>query len=933
MAGRIIDDDVALVRETARIDDVVREHVALKSAGGGSLKGLCPFHDEKSPSFHVTPSKGYWYCLAGETGVLTLDGVIPIRELAGKTAKVLRSDATWVDAPFYSFGVQPLMKLTLSRNGKVKEVFATAEHRWFVRAGKGQYRRKERITSELKPGDRLFGAFPRPRLLPGRGKSRPSPNGVARGFVFGDGYRQARGSVAQFCGAKDEALVPYFEGCTFIEAGPGVKKAFNLPAYFKDEFPPLDEAPGYLYGWLAGYFAADGCVSEDGSATLHSASKKNLEFVRDLCTRLGIGTYGIGSQMRVGYGTEHQEMFVVRFMTEDLPEDFFLIPAHRDRYLTVSVKKSYERRGWVVKSVEPTDRVEEVFCAVVPGTHDFTLEDNILTGNCFGCSEGGDVIGFVQKADHLSFAEAVEKLAAKYNISLRYEQGSSVPGKQSGVKTRLLEAHKAAAEFYAAQLATPAAEVGRAFLTGRGFDREAAAHFGVGFAPPGWDALTTHLRGRGFTDAELIQGGLAVEGRRGAYDRFRGRLVWPIRDGAGDVVGFGARKLLDDDDGPKYLNTPETPIYKKSQVLYGLDLARRDIAKNRQAVVVEGYTDVMACHLAGVTTAVATCGTAFGDEHARVLRRLLLDGDVLSGEVVFTFDSDAAGRKAAIRAFEQDQQFVTRTFVAIAPDGLDPCDLRMQQGDDAVRAMVSNRTPLFEFAIKAELADHDLNTAEGRVAALRAAAPLISRIKDDALRPEYVRLLAGWVGVDEARVREVMRATVRPSGRTAPPPPVRPAARRGAPDPVVQVERDSLKILLQEPDLVGDWFDPIEPQAFTHPTARAVFEAIAATGGPTPGTSGQAWVESVLDNASDDSVRSTVLGLAVEPLATDTPDTRYAQALIARLLELDAERRVDEIKGRLQRTEPTAPEHQALFAELLALEEERRSLHAMAVGE
>ena len=549
---------------------------------------------------------------------------------------------------------------------------------------------------------------------------------------------------------------------------------------------------------------------------------------------------------------------------------------------------------------------------------------------CFGCGEGGDVIGFVQKADHLSFAEAVEKLAGKYGIGLRYEQAGAVPGKQSGIKTRLLEAHKVAAEFYASQLGTPAAEVGRAFLTGRGFDRDAASHFGVGFAPTGWDSLTSHLRGRGFTDTELVTGGLAVEGRRGAYDRFRGRLVWPIRDGAGDVVGFGARKLLDDDEGPKYLNSPETPIYKKNQVLYGLDLARRDIAKNRQAVIVEGYTDVMACHLAGVTTAVATCGTAFGDEHARSLRRLLLDGDVLSGEVVFTFDSDAAGRKAAIRAFDQDQQFVTRTFVAVAPDGLDPCDLRLQQGDAAVRAMVEQRTPLFEFAIKSELADHDLNTAEGRVAALRAAAPLIARIKDNALRPEYVRLLAGWIGVDEARVREVMRSTAAASARTAQPP--RPPSRTAGLDPVAQVERDALKVILQTPELVGEWFDVIEPAAFTHPAARSVFDAICATGGPTGTGSERAWLDEVLANAGDDSVRSQVLALAVEPLATTHPDARYVEALLSRLLELDAERRVDEIKGRLQRTEADSAEHQALFADLLALEAHRRELREIAVG-
>ena len=166
-----------------------------------------------------------------------------------------------------------------------------------------------------------------------------------------------------------------------------------------------------------------------------------------------------------------------------------------------------------------------------------------------------------------------------------------------------------------------------------------------------------------------------------------------------DVVGFGARKLFDDDDGPKYLNTPETPLYKKSHVLYGVDLARRDIAKKQQAVIVEGYTDVMACHLAGITTAVATCGTAFGGDHIKVLRRLLLDSDQFTGEVIFTFDGDAAGRKAALRAFDDDQKFVARTFVAVQPDGLDPCDLRQQRGDDALVQLIAHKSPMFEFEI------------------------------------------------------------------------------------------------------------------------------------------------------------------------------------------------------------------------------------------
>ncbi len=393
---------------------------------------------------------------------------------------------------------------------------------------------------------------------------------------------------------------------------------------------------------------------------------------------------------------------------------------------------------------------------------------------CFGCQEGGDVISFVQKLDHLTFAESVEKLAGRTGVTLRYAEGGAGVNRQQGQRTRLVDANKAAAEFFVERLTSPEAQVGRVFLTERGFDAATAADFGIGFAPKSWDALTGHLRQRGFTDAELMAAGLVSQGNRGIYDRFRGRLVWPIRDLAGDVVGFGARRLLDDDDGPKYLNTPETPLYKKSQVLYGIDRARREISKQQQVVVVEGYTDVMACHLAGVTTAVATCGTAFGSEHIKVLRRLLMDDDKMKGEVVFTFDGDEAGRRAALKAFDDDQRFVSQTFVAVEPHGLDPCDLRQQHGDTSVRDLVERRVPLFEFAIRSTLAGYNLETAEGRVAALRDAAPIVARIKDPALRPEYVRRLAGWLGID---VQTVSRAVGGGRGPQSAP------AASGRPDP------------------------------------------------------------------------------------------------------------------------------------------------------
>ncbi|MCA1274595.1 DNA primase, partial [Streptomyces sp. 7G] len=365
--------------------------------------------------------------------------------------------------------------------------------------------------------------------------------------------------------------------------------------------------------------------------------------------------------------------------------------------------------------------------------------------HCFGCQEGGDTIAFVMKIDHLSFSETVERLAAKAGITLRYEEGGYNPSHQRGERIRLIEAHQAAAEFYVRALESPEAEIGRKFLAERGFDQEAATHFRVGYSPAGWDHLTRYLRGKGFSDKELITSGLSQDGRRGPIDRFRGRLMWPISDTAGDIVGFGARKLRDDDNGPKYLNTPETPVYKKSQVLYGIDLAKKDIAKASRAVVVEGYTDVMACHLAGVTTAIATCGTAFGNDHIKILRRLLMDNG--SARVIFTFDGDSAGQKAALRAFEDDQKFAAETYIAIAPDGMDPCDLRLVKGDDAVRDLVEPRTPLFEFALRQIVGRYDLETPAGRAAALDEAAAVVAKIKTSSVQREVAVQLAGLVGI------------------------------------------------------------------------------------------------------------------------------------------------------------------------------------------
>lgn len=572
-------------------------------------------------------------------------------------------------------------------------------------------------------------------------------------------------------------------------------------------------------------------------------------------------------------------------------------------------------------------------------TPSFHVRPQIGQWYCFGCGEGGDVISFVQRTTHMGFAEAVEWLADRVGVQLRYDDdgaGPVRPREESGRRQRLVEAHALAEEFYREQLRGPEARPARAFLADRGFDEAAADRFGVGYAPKGWDHLAKHLRDRGFTEAEIAVSGLGSQGQRGVYDRFRGRLLWPIRDVTGTTVGFGARRLYDDDPGPKYLNTPETAIYKKSQVLYGLDLAKKAIAAQRRVVVVEGYTDVMAAHLAGVETAVASCGTAFGEDHVRIVRRLL--GDVQDesagvafssrvsrgGEVIFTFDGDEAGRKAALKAFDEDQRFAAQTFVAVEPTGMDPCELRQARGDQALRALIEGRQPLFAFAIRAALATVDLGTAEGRVAGLRAAVPVVARIRDRALRSEYSRELAGWLGMNEDDVRRAVLGTQR-RGDT-PPVPSGPDPRE---DVVTKLEREALEVALQMPGVAsGCGFDDIGPNAFVVPSHRAIHEAIRAAGGTTAaGDDVAGWLDGIREGAPA-AVASMVSAFAVAPLpaANEEGVRTYAAGVLTSLVRMALTRTIADVKGELQRTDPSSPRYQELFTELIALETQRHVL-------
>lgn len=559
---------------------------------------------------------------------------------------------------------------------------------------------------------------------------------------------------------------------------------------------------------------------------------------------------------------------------------------------------------------------------------------------CFGCGQGGDVIKFVMEMDGLGFTETVERLAEKFGVQLRYEEGGAPRSPSGPQRHRLVEANKLAQAYYADWLEKPEAQQARDFLSEREFTSDHADHFGIGFSPRGGEDLHRHLRQLGFSDVELVSSGLIGQGQRGHYDRFRGRLMWPIRDSSGDTIGFGARRIFDDDRiEAKYLNTPETTIYKKSQVLYGIDLARREIARASQAVIVEGYTDVMACHIAGVPTAVATCGTAFGDDHARIIRRLLQDHDEFRGEVIFTFDGDAAGQKAALRAFEGDQIFAGQTYVAVEPTGMDPCDLRLQRGDAEVRELVARRTPLYRFVLANVVARYDLDRADGRIDALREGAKLVKSIRDRSKVDAFSRELAGMIGLDPAEVqREVRRSSSR-TGQQQPQQVVANPAATDLPDPRdprLMLERETLKLVAQRPDLLVGKTGDVGDNDFTHPAYRETWQSALAAGGVDSSGPAESWSSKMIAATEDERIRSLITALTVEPILNrGEPDVPYASQHVHRLRELTAMRRIAEVKSKLQRTNPVeeATEYNRMFGELVALEQTRRQLRELALEE
>ncbi|WP_342318197.1 DNA primase [Corynebacterium mayonis] len=562
--------------------------------------------------------------------------------------------------------------------------------------------------------------------------------------------------------------------------------------------------------------------------------------------------------------------------------------------------------------------------------------------HCFSTGKGGDVFSFLMEMEHLSFPEAVEAVAEQIGYQINYQGGSTgARDVKPGTRARLLAANKAAHEFYREQLETDEAEVARAFLLDRGFDQDTIYTFECGYAPDGWDSLTKHLLRKGFDAKELQEAGLSSMGRRGPIDKFRRRLLWPIKDVAGNVIGFGARKLFDDDPMGKYMNTQDTMLYHKSKVLFGLDLAKKHIAEGHQAVIVEGYTDVMAMHAAGVKTAVAACGTAFGADHMSIIRRLMLDDKFFRGELIYTFDGDEAGHKAALRAFEGDQQFTGQSFVAVAPEGMDPCDLRLERGDAAVRDLVASRIPMLEFVIESLLEKYNLDTAEGRLQALQRTVPVVAGISDTVLQAEYARRLAGWVGwprPDEVlqQVRAQARRPQQPERkvrRAIPDERVNANAPRmvlpDPQDPILWAQREALKIALQYPQVAGTYFEGINPEAFTNSAYRQVRDAIGLAGGVEE--AGPGWLPKVAEAMTSEQGRHLISELAVEDIHFDDLSS-YADSVLSRLQEARVGDQVAQLKAQLQRMRPADDEqaYNSVFSDLVALEQERRELNRRA---
>jgi DNA primase len=519
--------------------------------------------------------------------------------------------------------------------------------------------------------------------------------------------------------------------------------------------------------------------------------------------------------------------------------------------------------------------------------------------HCFGCGKGGDVFDFVRETRGVEFGEALDMLASKAGIALVSDPGEA---RRRGKRAAAVEALRRAVDVYHQRLKKAVdAGAARAYLRNRGYDVDLIDEWKLGFSGTDWDTLAKTLRTGGITDEAMLAAGLGRRGRHGMYDVFRGRLMFPIHDVKGDPIGFGGRRIEEvatsqtNNPDAKYVNSADSAVYQKSRVLFALDRARREMDDDHPAVVVEGYTDVIAMHEAGVKTAVATCGTALGDGHFDLLRRF-------TERVVLAFDSDEAGSKAALRSDELESPFRLDldVRVAVMPDGLDPADLFQEGRSDELIKAVQVARPLLEHRIEMEVGRHDLTGPEGRARALHAAAAQVRRVSDPIARREYGRFVARLVGVELATVEEAVgRGSRARSGAGAEPE-----------KPLDRAESELLRVVLSNPP----GMDVIESD-FVDERLRGAFVSIApqlaslVSGNP---------VDPSL--VADPAMQSIVRSLALDPRPVpEWADIRHLVAL--RRLESD----IHQLESELAGLEEGSQTHSEKLRELIALQQKKRA--------
>jgi DNA primase len=545
-------------------------------------------------------------------------------------------------------------------------------------------------------------------------------------------------------------------------------------------------------------------------------------------------------------------------------------------------------------------------------TPSFSVDSAKGFWHCFGCQEGGNVYQFVQKAENLSFPEAVEWLARKSGFQLRYEEMRPGEKRQAGIKARIIEANEQAMRFWHDNLLeSPDAVEARRYLEGRGFEADVARRWMLGLSPSG-NSLCKHLLSKGFSPDEIERADLARRSQRDGslYDRFRGRIMFPTWNLQGDVVGFGARAL--GDQQPKYLNTGDTAAFAKSRVLFGFNRAKSAIARN-VAVVVEGYTDVIALHEAGIAEAVATNGVALQDAQLDMLKKF-------TQRVILMLDADAAGKGATERSFGMHYGLGLEVLVAPLPPGRDPADVVSEDGVDAIRKFIDGAQPLLAFKLEEMIAKLALDTPEARSKAVREVVEVLGWHPDAIARHEYAFMAARRIGVDPETIHRVLGE--RSSWTPGPGDDIARRQERRIPGHV-KVEREALQLLLTQPRVAADFVGDASEQEFTSPARRELFGHAAGAM-----VAGGAVVNAKLAERLSSEGLTLLTELTVGEEAVATTLAERAEEVFARLKFFSLERQIRALRDVLQDVNPLDdPErHDALFTQLVGLEARRRDL-------